>query len=125
MKDGGQCDRTCDVLVYQSFRSARATKSPILTAYTEAGPPDSLLPTRVILRLRLLQPKDLHLEDLRGEPIGKLFSAGRHYLSSDASASYAAPIKGADSFKITDTGILLSMSVKCHLSWKNLKNVPS
>lgn len=47
------------------------------------------------------------------------------YRGSEASASYAAPSSGADSFRITDTGILSSMLSNFHLSWKALKNVPS
>ena len=55
---------------------------------------------------------------------GDAFAVARYFLTA-ASASYAAPSNGADSFKTTDTGILFSISVKCHLSRKNLKNVPS
>src|SRR6202011_1771760 len=56
------------------------------------------------------------------ERYGKVYGTIR---GTAASASYAAPSRGADSFKTTDTGMLSRRLSNFHLSRNALKNFPS
>src|SRR5579863_2752953 len=65
-------------------------------------------------------------EGRRGRfPLPPELAASEPQRGSEASASYAAPSSGADSFRITDTGILSSIVSNFHLSRKASKKVPS